>query len=419
MTIFALIDCNNFFASCERAFNPALDKKPVLILSSNDGCIIARSNEVKKMGIPMGAPYYEWRTLCQKNQVQVFSSNFELYSNMSHRIMTALEELCPELEIYSIDEAFLSFDRLNKADWLTYALHIRKTIKAWTGIPVSIGLAPTKTLAKIANHQAKKYSSTGVFNLCDQKEQEKILAHFPVEDLWGIGRNLAPQLKQLKIHTARDLRDSNPKILRKQFSVVMERIIQELQGVSCLNLESIEQQKQIQYSRSFGKPVTDLAELEEALSHYIASACSKLRQFDSLANGIYVFLHTNPFSKKVRPYSNSTSRYFPEPTSDTRDLIRDGKKCLKTLFKPGFIYSKIGIILLNLSPQGVRQGDFFSEKPDKKSAALMSLIDNSHQHWGKKALFFCAEGLDRKWLVRCDRRSPRYTTHWEELVKVK
>lgn len=416
MTIFALIDCNNFFASCERVFNPALDKKPIVILSSNDGCIIARSNEAKKMGIPMGAPYYQWKNLCLKNQVYVFSSNFELYCDMSHRIMTTLKELCPQLEIYSIDEAFLSLDEIPPAERFSYALHIRKTLKTWTGIPVSIGLGPTKTLAKIANHLAKKETCSGVFDFCEPSLQEKILATYPVENLWGIGQNLAFRLKHLNIHTAKELRDSNPKILRKQFSVVMERLIQELQGTSCLALEGIATKKQIQTSRSFGKPVNQLTELEEALSHYTAKACLKLRDLDCTALGVSVFLHTNLFSQKNPHYANSQSFYFAEPSCDTRDFIGAAKKCLRLLYKPGFYYHKVGVILLDLNPKTLQQADFFSSKKDsQKSAVLMNILDNLQERFGHKALFLCAEGLRREWQVKCNRRSSRYTTQWEEL----
>ncbi len=414
MKTFALVDCNNFFASCERIFNPKLEGKPIVVLSNNDGCIIARSQEAKKLGIPMGAPYYQWRALCQKNNVHVFSSNFELYGDISDRIMTALTLLCQDIEIYSIDEAFLTFDDLT----LIEAKHIRKTLKTWIGIPVSIGIAPTKTLAKIANAIAKKQTQEGVFDLRNPKICDALLSQFPIEDIWGIGKQLAKRLKSLNIHTAKELRDANLKTLRKQFSVVMERMIQELRGISCLALESVQPRKQIITSRSFGKSVTTLPELQEALSHYTARACFKLRRQQSLAHGICVFLRTGFFNAKETQYQNSLVYYFSEPSADTRYILSIAKTCLEKIFKPEFKYHKTGIILLDLIPDHIQQFNLLADRDPIKSKLVMKTLDQINGQMGDNTLFFGAEGITREWRIKCDRRSPRYTTCWKELAIV-
>jgi len=419
MSIFALIDCNNFYVSCERVFNPKLEKKPVVVLSNNDGCVIARSNEAKKLGIPMGAPYYQWKYFCQKNHVYVFSSNYALYGDMSHRVMTILESFCPEIEIYSIDESFISLDQFKERDLFSYAKEIKQAIKMYTGIPVSIGIASTKTLSKIANHIAKKHSIEGVFSLTDVEIYEKILEKFPVEDIWGIGRQYSKKLKSYGIETAKHLRDADLKTLRRQFSVVVEKIIQELRGISCLPLENIIQpRKQIMSSRSFGRPVTDLAALEEALSHYTANACLKLRSQNSEANGIYVFLHTNLFNKNETQYGNGTSYRFPISSCDTSYIIHIAKICLRRIFKSGYRYQKVGVMLLDLSPKNIHQYDLLSIDENTRKKTLIKAIDRINETLGKNGLFFCAEGIERAWQVRAGMRSPRYTTQWNEIPRV-
>jgi len=410
--MFALMDCNNFYASCERVFNPRLEGKPIVILSNNDGCIIARSNEAKHLGIPMGAPFFEWREYCQQHRVHVFSSNYALYGDLSQRVMSSLATFCPTIEIYSIDEAFLLFEGMTSAERLAYAADIRRAIKMWTGIPVSIGIAPTKTLAKVANYQAKKHTITGVFDLSQTETQEKILAQFPVQELWGIGRNLSKTLNLINIHTAKELRDANQKIIRSQFSVVMERMIQELRGISCLPLETVQARKQIISSRSFGKAISRLSDIEEALSHYTANACLKLRQQNSTANGITVFLNQNIHHSVHLTYS------FPTPSCDTSYIIKMAKKCLQKLFKPGLRYHKTGIILLDLGSRSINQFDLFTDTNNTKSNLIMKTVDTINEKMGKTALFRCAEGTERAWRIRCDKRSPRYTTHWDELVRV-
>jgi DNA polymerase V len=418
MPTYALIDCNNFFASCERVFNPKLENKPIVVLSNNDGCIVARSNEAKQLGIPMGAPYYQWKKLCDQYNVHVFSSNFELYGDMSDRVMASLEHFSTDIEIYSIDEAFLLLDGLTEKQLTQYATHIRHCIKQWTGLPVSIGIAPTKTLAKVANHIAKKQTKTGVFDLTRPAVQEVRLAQFPVQEIWGIGRKLTKRLNQLGIATAKELRDRDPHHMRQQFSVVMEKMVSELRGISCLPMEEVAARKQIISSRSFGRPVTALSDLEEAVSHYVAKACVRLRDQKSVAGEVYVFLHTNLFSATSMPYRNGGSSRLIVPTSDTRIISQEAKKCLATLFRPGYRYKKAGIMLLDLSPQSLTQQDLFTFT-DNRSELLMQTVDRINDETGKNSVFFCAEGMKRDWQMKCDKRSPRYTTRWSELVNVR
>jgi len=418
-TVFALVDCNNFFVSCERAFNPALEGKAIVVLSNNDGCIISRSNEAKQLGIPMGAPYYQWKKIISTHGVRVFSSNFELYGDMSQRIMIILETFCPEIEIYSIDEAFLSLSSFAYHSLTTYAQDIRLAIKKWLGLPVAIGIAPTKTLAKVATHLAKK-TTAGVYNLCDPSLQEKILADFPIEQLWGIGRQTAKRLHLLNIYTAKELRDSDQKQLRQELSIVMERMIEELRGHACLSLETVQARKQIMSSRSFAHLIHEIEPIEEALSHYIANACEKLREQQSYANALCVFLRTNHFSQKDKQYANSITIRYAYPTNNSSYMITLAKAALKKIFRTGYHYHKVGVILLELIPDTIKQMDLFlPEQVGLKSDKLMATIDHINTLMGRHSLQFCAEGIQKKWRMKCDLRSPRYTTRKNELKIVK
>jgi len=420
MSIFALVDCNNFYASCERVFKPFLEGKPVVVLSNNDGCIIARSNEAKKLGIPMGAPFFKWEFEMRRNKVHVYSSNYELYGDMSQRVMDVLAMHCPDIEIYSIDEAFLLLDGFTWQDLNNYMLDLRQKIKQWVGLPVSIGFAHTKTLAKIANYMAKNHSDSGVFDLCDSKVREKVLSEFPIEKIWGIGRQLSIRLKDLNIHTARDLRNADPKRLRSHFSVVMEKIISELRGKSCISLETLASgRKQIISSRSFGKQVTKLEELEEAISTYAATAAEKLREQESVTRNITVFLHTNTFRENSPQYGNHANHKFIIPTADTRQIVTAAKKCLRNIYRKNYIYHKTGIILQNLMPDTVEQYDLLTFPERQQSKKMMALVDSINNLYGKDTIFYCAQGIEKPWLAHFNKRTPRYTTRWQELMKVK
>lgn len=419
MPIFALVDCNNFFASCERVFNPALEKKPIVILSNNDGCVISRSNEAKALGIPMGKPYYQCRDICRKNGIHVFSSNYYLYGDMSDRVMSTLNHFCPDMEVYSIDEAFLQLDGFAHIDIYAYMQHVRNKIKQWTGIPVSIGIGPTKVLAKMANHIAKKNKDYGVFNLLDPDLQNAVLANFKVEDIWGVGYQSSIKLNDIGIKTARQFRDSDPKFIRKYFSVMGERLLQELRGISCLSLDAFsEPSKNIRSSRSFGHYLSSFDEIAEALAHYAARACEKMREQSSKTQGIHVFLRTNRFNVDKQYFSKGINFSFATPTNDSRLIITHAKQCLKKIFQPGLEYKKTGIILLDLVDAAVEQGDLFSTTSSIKTEQLMAVLDRINQTYGQQGLFIAAQGTERTWQGKSNLRTPRYSTHWEELATV-
>jgi DNA polymerase V len=419
MTLFALIDCNNFYASCERVFNPDLIGKPIIVLSNNDGCVIARSNEAKALGIPMGAPYYQHKTFMEKNNVKVFSSNYQFYGDMSQRIMRSLSMMIPsqDLEVYSIDEAFLRLDGFATQDLFNWALQVRNKILQWTGIPTSIGIAPTKTLSKIANQMAKKNTQDGVFDLRDSDLQEHIMSDLPIEELWGISHNWGKKLRSLGISTALQLRDTDPKFIQKNLSVVVERIIYELQGLSCLNLEKQSPKKSIMTSKSFGISLNELEPIEQALSTYGVRACEKLRQQKSKTKGIYVFLQTSPFRENQSQYRNSLTFVFDLPTSDTAVIIRTAKRLLKQIYKNGYHYNKCGIMLFDLVSEDYQQGHFFTIQ-DPLRDRLMATIDIINKSMGPETIFYAAQGVKHDWKMRRNKLSPRYTTNWEELVKV-
>lgn len=410
--LFALIDCNNFYVSCERVFNPKLENKPVVILSNNDGCIISRSNEAKKLKIPMGAPFYQWEPFCKKHQVFVFSSNYELYGDMSARVMTLLREFNDQIEIYSIDEAFLLF---NKKISFSELVQLRNKIKTCTGIPISIGIGQTKTLAKIANRIAKDSIEPGVYIL---NHTELAFLDFAAEKIWGIGHKTAEKLLCLNITTANQLKNADPKMIRLQFNVNVEKTIQELNGISCIGLEINQPRKQIISSRSFGKIVTELSDIEEAISHYITIAANKLRKQNSMASALYVFLQTNMFQNKQPQYKNGASFAFPTPTSDTRYLIHIAKKCLQQIYRRNYQYHKAGVILLDITPFQIKQYNLFSADDHLKENQVMKLMDHINNHFGKNSIFIAAEGIKREWFIRSDRRSHRYTTCWNELSNV-
>lgn len=415
MTMFALVDCNNFYVSCERAFNPRLENKPVVVLSNNDGCVISRSNEAKKLGLPMGAPFFKWQAFCKANKVAVFSSNYELYGDMSKRIMTLLKEECSAMEVYSIDEAFLSLPE--QENLYEMAERMQKKIKSCLGMPISIGMGRTKTLAKIANYMAKNKTETGLFFLTENNVTS-VLYNFPVEKIWGVGRRLALRFNQLGMKTAADLYKADAKQLRLHFSVVIEKLVKEIQGISCLSLETIQPRKQIISSRSFGIPVSQLELLEEAISYYASLAAEKLRKQKSVTQAMSVFIQTSAFEARDSRYENGITFPFSQPTADTRDIIRIAKKCIKRIYKKGYSYHKAGVILLDIIPAEIKQYDMLTAQSQEKSEKLMRVVDSINKTKGKDIIFYCAQGIERKWKMRCNKRSPRYTTQWHELLKV-
>lgn len=413
MSLFALVDCNNFYASCERVFNPRLAGRPVVILSNNDGCIVARSNESKALGIPMGAPFFQWRTFCRENNVSVFSSNYELYGDMSGRVMSILETFCPDIEIYSIDEAFLPFEDFEH-DLIGGIRALRKTILRWTGIPVSVGIAPTRTLAKVAGYMAKKHTRDRVFDLRDRAQQEQVLSTFPVGEIWGVGRKLGDSLPTYGIITAQALRDADTDFLRQKYGVTMARMQCELRGISCISTDSGRPRQQIISSRSFGRPVMVLDELGEAVSHYTAIACRKLRAQGSVAGGICVFIRTGVSAEKR--YEKSITTAFPVPMASTSRVIAEAKRALSRIFKPGYCYKKAGVMLVDISSAQNRQRDLLSEAPEQDG--LSEIADCINAKMGRASLIFCAEGVRHGWRNRNDMKSPGYTTRWRDLVRV-
>lgn len=409
---FALVDCNNFYVSCERVFNPKLWGVPVVVLSNNDGCFVARSNEAKALGIPMGAPLFQYKELIERHNVAVLSSNYALYGDMSRRVMQILMQFCPRIQVYSIDEAFCDLDVPDK---MVFARRLRATIAKWTGLPVSIGIAPTKTLAKVANHYAKKNpKERGVFSL---EEPEALLKKTPVEDLWGIGSRLGAMLRKKQIYTAWDLRNADDTWVKRQMTVVGLRMVWELRGISCLSLEEAPPAKQsITTSKSFGRPVESLSEMSEALSAYAARVAEKLRRQKALASHLAVFVVS-----KTGEYTYQLDRGLPEPTAYTPLIVACAKELLNRLYREGVVYRKVGIMLSGLVPERHAQTTLFpgTNVPIVKQNKLMQLLDRANQEWGRKVLRFASEGVEQTWQMKQERRTARFTTRWNELLVVK
>jgi len=422
--IFALIDCNNFYCSCERAFNPSLKNKPVAVLSNNDGCIVARSDEVKALGIPMGAPFHEYENIIKKEKVVVFSSNYSLYGDMSKRVMDILSTFTPAIEIYSIDEAFLDFTGFRKENLEVIGRDIRETVLKWTGIPVSVGFSLTKTLAKVANRIAKKEKQKGgVFLMLDENAINDTLPKITTGDIWGIGRKLAPKLESMGIKTAFDLKKQDPHAIRRIFSVVMQRTVMELNGISCIEIEeAAPSKKQILTSRSFGKKISEYKEVEQAVAWHTTRASEKLRQQGLRAGLIIVFITTNPFSKVDVFYQNSFSVQLEKSSKDTGELINYAINALKKIYKKGYFYHKCGVILTVLKRDVPAPATLFNETDpvkEKKSEDLMLSIDNINKKLGKSTVKYAAEGLNQSWKMRSTKKSLCYTTKWEELKRIR
>ena len=420
-TVFALVDCHNFYASCEKLFRPDLKHKPVVVLSNNDGCVIARSKEAKALGIKMAVPVFQIQETLRAHGVVCFSSNYALYADLSNRVMSTLEEEAPRLEVYSIDEAFMDLTGVDHAvDLLAFGQRVKAKVDQWTGIAVGIGIAPTKTLAKLANHAAKKYPATGsVVDLMDPARQKRLLALVDVGDVWGVGRRTTKRLKEQGIHTALDLANANAKVIRSEFSVVLERTVRELNGISCLNVESIAPTKQqIVCSRSFGHKVTDRQELREAIAKYTMRAAEKLRGERRLCRIVSVFIRTSPFIPNEPQYSKVLSTELPNPTDDTRDLLEVTDAIFERLYRVGYRYAKGGVMLADFYEHGAYQQDLFSYPArTANSQALMSVVDRIN-HSGRGTVFFASQGVTPTWSMKRNYLSPAYTTRWNELAKV-
>jgi DNA polymerase V len=421
--MYALVDCNNFYASCERVFQPHLQNRPVIVLSNNDGCVVARSNEAKELGIGMAVPYYQVKELAEAAGVQVFSSNYALYADMSARVMTTLSQFTPGVEVYSIDEAFLDLGSLPVQDLEEYARHIRRTVMQWTGIPVTIGVAPTKTLAKIANRTAKNRKlEDGVLVLSDTIGIERALKEIPVEDVWGVGWKYARRLQRLGIHTAFDLSLRTDAWVRKEMTVVGLRLVHELKGISCLPVEYVMPAKQsICTSRSFGKPVHLHEELKEAVITYVTKCAEKLRRQGSCASLVTVFLQTNRF-KDTRQYANSHTLSLPVASSDTLELIRYALRCMEIIHRQGILYNKAGVIVSGLVPEAEVQGAVFDDPALRERASrLMKVIDSINARMGSSDVKVKTAGQGLKepeWGMKRAMLSACYTTRWKDILTV-
>jgi DNA polymerase V len=390
----------------------------VAVLSNNDGCIVARSDELKALGVPMGAPVHQLGELIRRHRVQVFSSNYALYGDMSGRVMDVLGQFTPQLEVYSIDESFLDLTGC-APDLAAYGQQIRATVGRCTGIPISIGIAPTKVLAKAANKLAKQHRA-GVLELMQPAQQSEALAEFPVEDLWGIGERWAQQLRALGIDTALQLRDADPATLRRRFSVVMARIALELRGTACLTLEEITPAKQqIRASRTFGRKLTALADLQSAVAAHVTRAAVKLRRQHSLTRDLLVFMHTNLFSERDPPYRASWYTALPVATDDTRVLLRYALAGIARLYRAGYRYQKAGVMFLDLLSRQYQQTDLFEPDETARAWRLMAVIDRINARMGRGTIRFAAEGFGDPAKMRVGRRTPAYTTQWKELPVVK
>ena len=425
--VFALIDCNNFYASCERVFNPLLENKPVIVLSNNDGCCVARSNEAKKLGIKMGEPFFKIKDLIEKNKVNVFSSNYELYGDISNRVVNTLFTFSPDVEVYSIDEAFVNLKNLAAKDYTNTGKQIREKILSWTGIPVSVGISPTKTLSKVANEFVKKNKSlNGVLSLIDYSEEEidNLLRELDVSDIWGIGRQYSKKLREDGINTAYDFKYSNPKYIQKIMTIGGIKTQQELKGISCIPIEyEIPDKKGICSSRSFGKNVTTFNELKEAISTYTTTASEKLRLQNSKCFRITVFIRTNPFRINDKQYSNSCSYNFQEATQYTPDLIKAGISLLNKIYKPGYYYQKAGILLTEIIPQGKEQESLFNldhlQYKNPKKDLVIQKVDEINSLFGNNTLIFGSSGIKKEWKIKSEKRSDRYTTCFNEILTIK
>ena len=417
----ALVDCNNFYVSCERVFDPSLAQRPVVVLSNNDGCVIARSEESKQLGISMGTPFFECRALVRRHGVRVFSSNYALYGDMSARVMETLRQFSPRMEVYSIDEAFLDCVRTSREKPEDWAHQVRARVLRCTGIPVSIGIGPSKTLAKIAARIAKKRHGSGVCDMDAQEDSERILDGVAVEDVWGIGRRYAAMLRRSNIETARDLKHADDGWVRRHMTIQGLRTVMELRGVSCLGLDALPvPARGILSSRSFARPVADLQQLREALAEYIGIAAAKMRGQGLRASSMQVFIATGQHGPGPHDSSAATVS-LPMPSDFTPDLIRHGQAALERLYRRGLCYRKTGVLLTGLQGARERQLDLFNDGPDadERRQRFMGAIDAINARWGRGTVSFAVPSrAARDWRMQRNCMSGRYTTCWNELAVV-
>lgn len=414
--MFALVDCNNFYVSCERVFNPKLEGVPVVVLSNNDGCIISRSNEAKALGLKMAEPVFKRKYLIEQHNVQVFSSNYALYGDMSARVMETLKRFSPYIEIYSIDEAFLDLSGM-EVDLNEYCQNIRRAIVKELGIPIGIGIGATKSLAKIANKIAKK--NEGVFSIDSERKRDWALRNTSIDDVWGVGRQYAALLKRNGIGTAYDFTQLNPEWIRKNMTVTGLRLWEELQGRSCIPLETImPAKKNIATTRAFGKKTADYENLREAVSTYASACAGKLRRQKSLARYVTVFIHTDPFSDKERYQSFSITATLSVASNSDIILVEAALKCLEQIFRPNLLYKKAGVIVSEITKGEAFQGNLFEKHNREKLDSISKVTDSLNSQYGRGTLKLAIQGSGKEWKLRQEKLSPGYTTRWDEIIEV-
>ena len=395
----ALVDCNSFYVSCERLFNPRIRKKPVVVLSNNDGCIISRSNEAKALGIKMGEPYFKARDIILKNKVEVFSSNYSLYGDLSRRVMRTLKRFNSDIEVYSIDEAFMDLSNYTDAEVESVGREIRQTVLKWTGIPTSIGIAKTKTLSKVANHIAKKKQS-GVTSLIGIENLDPILEKVEINDVWGVGRQLTKFYQKNGIYNAKQLKNKSNTWIKKSSNVLSSRTAMELRGVPCIDIETTQtKRKSCVVSRSFGKRIETFQELKEAVANYCLNASEKIRSESLVAKAITVFVRTSPFQRNFGYYSNSKTVDFPIATNNSIETVKTAVASLESIFKNGYRYQKAGVMLTGLSNADGKKNLFSSEK-DEKINSLMRSMDNTNYRYGRATLSLASAGVHKKWNMK-------------------
>ena len=395
----ALIDCNSFYVSCERLFNPKIRKKPVVVLSNNDGCIVSRSNEAKALGIKMGEPYFKAKDIIIKNDVQVFSSNYSLYGDLSRRVMRTLKRFNSDIEVYSIDEAFMDLTSFSDSEVLDVGQEIRETVLQWTGIPTSIGIAKTKTLSKVANHIAKKKKS-GVTSFIGIDNIDPLLERVDINDVWGVGRQLTKFYHKNGIYNAKQLKNKSNTWIKKNSNVLGSRTAMELRGISCIDLEKTKsKRKSCVVSRSFGQRIEKYQELKEAVAGYCLNACEKIRSETLVAKSITVFIRTSPFQSRFGYYSNSKTIDFPISTNDSIEIVKTALTALESIFKNGYRYQKAGVLLSGLS-EATNNKNLFSSEKDEKINSLMKSIDNTNYRYGRSTLSLASAGVHKRWNMK-------------------
>lgn len=418
--MFALIDCNNFYASCERVFRPDLVGKPIVVLSNNDGAVIARSNEAKTLGVPMGAIAFEYESFFKKHNIYVFSANFALYGDMSWRVMNLLREYSPDIEIYSIDEAFLKLKGFEYVDLLSYGLDMQRRITKWTGIPISVGIAPTKALSKVANRIAKKFPerTLGAYVMDTEEKRFKALKWLQIEDVWGIGRQHATRLKSYGVKTAFDYIQLNDSWIKKNMSVVELRLKQDLSGIPMFDLERIKPRKNIATTRSFERNLVDYQELKERIVTFAVSCAEKLRRQNSYCNSLMVFVRTNAHRLELKQYNNSTIVKFPYATNSSIEIVKFAIEGLQRIFRQGYQYKKAGVVIMNFSAADEIQLNLF-ENSNPKHVDLMKTIDQINTCYGQQKIKLASQDQRRVWKMKQEKLSPRYTTRLSDVIVVK